>query len=189
MCKRTLTAYPQMGHNCVPFYTAVHVPSVGARKPIVKVAIAAFADPVLSPDASLMLTLYNIFPVIYPRGQHDESYQRASGTSRGAQSGAVANRQTRSSYFGDRVIERFGNITKCAPTKANHIGSFTAKNGTGPESSMGEGWEGNTARRRGKNEFVGCEAHNVSISPQKDCSRSKSEMGKVTRGTKESCVK
>jgi hypothetical protein len=143
----------------------------------------------LLPSSFLTLTLYNIFAVTYPRGQHAKSYQCASGASGGAQSGAVASRKTRSSYFGDRVVERFGGISECTSAKANHIGSFTAKNGTRSESSMGEGWEGNKARSRGKNELVGSESSDVAISPQKDCSRPKSQMGEDTRRAKEGSLK
>lgn len=50
---------------------------------------------------------------------------------------------------------------------------------------MGEGWEGNEASG-GEN---GCEAHHVGISPQKDCSRSKSEMGEGTGGAEEGSLK
>jgi hypothetical protein len=55
---------------------------------------------------------------------------------------------------------------------------------------MGEGREGNKASGGGdENKFVGCEAHHVGISPQKDRSRSKSEMGKGTGGAEEGSLK
>jgi hypothetical protein len=55
---------------------------------------------------------------------------------------------------------------------------------------MGTNGEGNTASGAGgENEFVGCEAHHVGISAQKDRSRSKSEMGEDTRGAKEGSLK
>jgi hypothetical protein len=55
---------------------------------------------------------------------------------------------------------------------------------------MGEDWERNEASSgSGENEFVDCEAHHVGISPQKDRSRSKSEMGKGTRRAKKGGLK
>lgn len=54
---------------------------------------------------------------------------------------------------------------------------------------MGEGWGGNEAGGGGENEFVGSEAHHVSIGPQKDRSCSKSAMDEGTGGAKEGSLK
>src|SRR5450631_3456980 len=121
-----------------------------------------------------------MFPLSILRGNNGEPKQCASGTSCGAQAGAVTCGEVRSSDFSDRVIKRFRNSQTGKPTDANYIGSFTAQDGAGTKGTMGACSEGIAASSCDcENDGLGsCEARHVSISPQENRGGTAGEVGK-----------
>jgi hypothetical protein len=108
-------------------------------------------------------------PAVNLEGDYGKSNQCASAASCGAARSAVARGEVGSGNFGDRVLERYGNIPEDKPTDPNGIGSFAAENGAGTKGEMGKGWEGIAFSGGSENDWL-CtrEAHHVSLSPQED---------------------
>jgi hypothetical protein len=76
------------------------------------------------------------------------------------------------------------------PTETNYIVSFTAQNGVGTESAMGESSrkiaadsDGGEVSGRGS-----CETNHVGVGAEEDRGRSKSEVGKDTGAGEEGCL-
>jgi hypothetical protein len=119
------------------------------------------------------------------RGNHGKSKQCASGASLRAPAGAVAGGEVRSSNLSDRVVKRFGNISERKPTYPNHIGCFTAENGTGTKGEVGEGSEGITTNGASEDNGLGSgQAHHVGSRPEEDRGVPAGKVGK-DQATKE----
>src|ERR1700719_1345220 len=76
-------------------------------------------------------------------------------------------------FYGNRVVERYGNVPASQPANRKHVGTetfyiegFTVENGAGAKGSLGKGSAGIAASSGSENNGLGsCEAHDVGIGP------------------------
>ena len=113
-------------------------------------------------------------------GNNAKSRKRAPATSRGAQASAVTVREVIPSNFSDRIPKRLWSIPQGNPSDPHRIGSFTAQNGAGATSAMGEG----ESTQCYSDWIEARQAHNFSRRQKENRSGSAGEVGEGEGGDK-----